>query len=183
MAERSRAIGEEVELQSVSTVPDGWRTVIVVGIEDALEFSPRKVPEEPVSKPDDAEGDPRTLWVDFAAQDRRYKSWKSVCDESYSEPFELEEMQRPSGLYTSASPCCGSEAIHSGLQLGTLKFKKPTEELQGVNVHFLEVSPSRLMAVRRFHRRCNMQQGLNELMFATLNVEKSSWSSFGCQLA
>ena len=26
------------------------------------------------------------------AQDRRYKSWKSVCDESKSELFELEEM-------------------------------------------------------------------------------------------
>ena len=33
---------------------------------------------------------------------------KSVCDGSYSGPFELEEMQGPSGAYPAASTCCGA---------------------------------------------------------------------------
>ena len=35
--------------------------------------------------------------------------------------------------------------------------------------------------VRRLHRSCNKEQGLVELIFATQNVETSSWSSVVCQ--
>ena len=45
----------------------------------------------------------RTVWCDVDAQDRGYKSWKSVCVESDSEPFELEERQEPSGLHRAVT--------------------------------------------------------------------------------
>ena len=68
---------------------------IAVGIEYAPDFSRQH--QQPVSKPDNAEGDSRTHWVDSDVQDRQYKSCESFCDESYSEPFELEEIQRAFG--------------------------------------------------------------------------------------
>ena len=136
MAERSldgRGLGEEVELHSddlridntmLAQIHSGWGRR-VVAVESAPELScqpqhrgvlsPAKASADPAAKPDDAQGDSRTLWVDFDAQDRRYKSWTTVCDESCSEPFGLKEMQeQPLALCTSASACCGVGAILAG---------------------------------------------------------------------
>ena len=58
--------------------------------------SPGKALPEPASKPDDAEGDSRTLWVDFDAQDREFNPGRVFVTRGIRSLFDLEEVQWPS---------------------------------------------------------------------------------------
>ena len=62
--------------------------------------------------------------MDFDAQDRQCKSWKSVCVETHSELW-----KRPLGLHTSASTCCGAGAIHAGREHGIERTDRIHHEL------------------------------------------------------
>jgi len=43
--------------------------------------------------------DARVLWIDFDAQGQRFKSWRSVCNESFAEPLGCPDIEGPGGAH------------------------------------------------------------------------------------